>query len=127
MRNVEWRRPTKAERAVADEWIAAWNLATGDDATLADDVQATSSCDCSTCPTFALRPVVLKEPECHERALVVEGGARATDGSWVAGLIAFWDDDILEIEVYPLAGDLVRLEDVTVEIDGPGDDKASHP
>ncbi len=120
MRNLEWRPPTQAERAVADDWIAAWNLATGDDAVLPDDVQAAASCGCRTCPTFALRPVVLKEPECHERALAVEGGARAEDGSPVAGLIAFWDDSVLDIEVYPYADDVVRLEDVTAEIDGRG-------
>jgi|GEM_PF-4160880 len=120
MRNLRWREPTQVERAIADDWVAAWNLATGDNATLPHDVKAASSCDCGKCPTFALHPVVLKEPDCHERALSVEGGARAADGSWVAGLIAFWDDDVLDIEVYPLADDVVRLEEVTVEIDGPG-------
>lgn len=118
MREVEWRDPTAAERAVAVDWIAAWNLATGDSAELSDDLQAAASCGCGTCPTFAVRPVALKEPDCHERPLAVEGGARAADGSPVAGLIAFWDDSELEIELYPLAGGIVRLEEVKVEIDG---------
>ena len=120
MRKLTWREPTTAERSVADDWIAAWNLVTGADATLPNDLQAASSCSCGTCPTFALRPVELRDPERQERPLLVEGGVRAPDGSTLAGLIAFWDDSVLEIEVYPFADDVVRLEEVTVEIDAPG-------
>ncbi|WP_291380173.1 hypothetical protein [Demequina sp.] len=120
MRKLAWREPTAAERSVADDWIAAWNLATGDDATLPDDPQAASSCNCGTCPTFALRPVELRDPERQERPLLAEGGVHAADGSTLAGLIAFWDDSVLEIEVYPFADDVVQLEDATVVIDAPG-------
>lgn len=44
--------------------------------------------------------------------------ARLTVLRWRASSL-FWDDSVLEIEVYPFADDVVRLEDVTVEIDGP--------
>ncbi len=120
MRELQWREPSPAERAVASDWIAAWNLATGDDASLPDDLQAADSCGCRTCPTFALRPVHLKSPNCHQRPLAVEGAAVAADGTAIAGLIAFWDDSELEIEIYPYAGAVVRLEEVSVTIDGPG-------
>ncbi len=120
MRILQWREPTQAELAIANDWIAAWNLATGDDAALPREVQAASSCNCSNCPTFAVRPVVLQDPDCRRRPLAVEGGARAADGFPVAGLIAFWEASVLEIEVCPYADGVVRLEDVTVEIDGRG-------
>ncbi len=123
MRKLTWREPTTAERSVADDWIAAWNLATGDEATLPDDLQAVSSCSCGTCPTFALGPVELRDPERQARPLRNEGGVRAADGSPLAGLIAFWDDSVLEIEVYPSADDVVRLEDVTGVVDAPGSAK----
>lgn len=120
MRILQWREPTHAELAIANDWIAAWNLVTGDDAALPRDVQAASSCNCSKCPTFALRPVVLQNPDRQRRPLAVEGGASAADGSSVAGLIAFWDDAVLEIEIYPFADEAIRLENVTVEIDRHG-------
>ena len=53
-----WRAPTQAERELAESWVAAWNVSTGDRARLTPDLVVRTSCVCG-CPSFAAKPVTL--------------------------------------------------------------------
>ena len=114
-----WRDPSEAERALAADWIAAWNAVTGDTSSLPAGWRAAKDCACG-CPTFAVTPVVLKQPECRTGPLPVHGSASTADGASLAGLVAFWADEILHIEVYSLVGPMPELEQLTFTLE-------SHP
>lgn len=100
MPELLWRTPTDVERDLAQRWIAAWNEATGDSAALPEAFQAADSCTCGTCPSFAVGPVTLTAPERESRPLSIEGEATTASGDQ-AGLIAFWSEDVLDLELFP--------------------------
>ncbi len=100
MSTFAWREPTAAERDLAHRWIARWNAATGDSVALPDAWQAATSCDCGACPSFAVSPAALSALERKQRPLSVEGEAVSANGER-AGLIAFWSDNVLDLEIFP--------------------------
>ena len=99
-------------------WIQEWNLRVGDTATVHADLVAAASCGCG-CPSFAVKPLAIDPARSSERPLAVEGEARGTDGTTVAGLIA-WGlvDDVVDFEVYSLGGGAILLDDLTFEFGG---------
>ena len=116
MRTHQWREPTEAERALARDWVATWNSTTGDAAVLPDGWRAAKDCDCG-CPTFAVTPIMLKQPDASQGPLGVDGSATNQDGTSLAGLVAFWADDVLHLEVYSLEGPMPSLDQLAFTLD----------
>ncbi len=115
-----WRELSDSERALTVAWLDSWNARTRDTATLVDDARARTSCGCGTCPTFAVRPVVLNQRfEREDDPYVGEGSVLGGDGVEKAGILV-WGfrehlaGDEIEFEIYPLDDEPVHLKDVRV-------------
>lgn len=110
-----WRAVSSDERSLVEAWLRHWNARTGDVATLSAAAVARSSCDCGTCPTFAVRPVVLDDSRVHTREPYVgEGDATAESGPGagllVWGLMDHLAPDEIEFEIYPFDDERVELD-----------------
>jgi hypothetical protein len=113
-----WRAPTQAEREVAERWVAAWNLGTGDCARLTSELVVRTSCQCG-CPSFAAKPVTVSNALIGSGPLAIEGEARfSSSGDPAAGLIVwaqseFLDEHEIDFEIFAYTDVPVTLECIT--------------
>lgn len=113
MSQVAWRAPTPAESHLVTSWLSAWNIATGDNAVLGLDALARRSCRCGTCPSFTITPLLLTTESTVGGPLPIEGHGSRPRGGVAAGLLAWTIEDGIDFEIYPLADEVLVLDDLT--------------
>lgn len=117
-----WRELSPAERSLVITWLDHWNDRSGDAATLQPDALARSSCDCGTCPSFAVRPLALNAARGSiSTPYLGEGHATMTNGAGpgllVWGLSPDLARDEVDFEIYSVDGDPVALEGLRFRFD----------
>jgi len=103
------------ERSLVEAWLRHWNDRSGDAATLDAAAVARSSCACGTCPSFAVRPMVLDDSRLSSTEPYVSEGDATNDDGPGAGLLVWGLRDHLapdevEFEIYPFDDERVTLD-----------------